>query len=71
MLPPDPKQILSYFGWTFVSMIVSDDDFEARLGANSFKTIADATGICVSQEIKVVSLTTTIEATKNQVRIVK
>lgn len=62
-------QILRFLGWDYVSLVVSSDDAESMAGAEAFRTVAQASRICVALDLKMAPLDPQAAATlADQVR---
>nr|XP_053640093.1 uncharacterized protein LOC128694146 [Cherax quadricarinatus] len=49
-------QMLRFLGWDYVSLVVSSEDPEAMAGAEAFRTVAQASRVCLAQDIKLMPL---------------
>ncbi|KAK8406152.1 hypothetical protein O3P69_007104 [Scylla paramamosain] len=49
-------QILRFLGWDYVSLVVSSEDTENVAGAEAFRTVAQASRICVALDLKMAPL---------------
>ncbi|XP_042216171.1 uncharacterized protein LOC121862159 isoform X1 [Homarus americanus] len=56
-------QMLRFLGWDYVSLVVSTEDFESVAGAEAFRTVAQASRICLAQDFKMAPLEPTAMVT--------
>lgn len=46
------RQILRFLGWDYVSVVSAPGDAESAAGAESFRTVAQASRICLALDLK-------------------
>ncbi|XP_069175470.1 uncharacterized protein [Procambarus clarkii] len=49
-------QMLRFLGWDYVSLVVSSEDPENLAGAEAFRTVAQASRVCLAHDIKMTPL---------------